>query len=345
MDNPKWSKNNNSNTLPSKIVVSVMITLLTFSALTINQLLVMATGEGKEVEENRDVDNSVSNGNDLSSSSMSPLPSPSPIPLSQQSMNTDIIDGHTSNSAANTLPQPTQSSLQGQNFAALAEETTTNAACGQVASGVVELTSDLNCSGDGIIISGPNTVINMNGFSITGPGKDSSKVGIIVSNVDNVVVNGPGTISNFQAAVLLTGSNGFKIDSTILENNQIAMFMTGADNAEVQQNMIKNNHLGIASHSNTGSKIISNLMNGNQLAGITFVNTKGSSMNMNNIHGSQDGVFLDGQSSQNVISANNILENVVDINNANGLSTNINSNQYAENNCGVSNPSGLCIGR
>ena len=230
-------------------------------------------------------------------------------------------------------------------FRNLAEGTTTNAACGQVASGVVELTSDLNCSGDGIIISGPNTVINMNGFSITGPGKDSSKVGIIVSNVDYVVVNGPGTISNFQAAVLLTGSNGFKIDSTILENNQIAMFMTGADNAEVQQNMIKNNHLGIASHSNTGSKIISNLMNGNQLAGITFVNTKDSSMNMNNIHGSQDGVFLDGQSSQNVISANNILENVVDINNANGLPTNINSNQYAENNCGVSNPSGLCIGR
>ena len=113
MDNPKWSKNNNSNTLPSKIVVSVMITLLTFSALTINPLLVMATGEGKEVEENRDVDNSVSNGNDLSSSSMSPLPSPSPSPSSQQSMNTDIIDGHTSTSAP-MLPQPTQSSLQGQ---------------------------------------------------------------------------------------------------------------------------------------------------------------------------------------------------------------------------------------
>ena len=35
----------------------------------------------------------------------------------------------------------------------------------------------------------------MNGFSITGPGKDSSKVGIMVSNVDNVVVNGPGTIT------------------------------------------------------------------------------------------------------------------------------------------------------
>src|ERR671918_2214194 len=89
-----------------------------------------------------------------------------------------------------------------------------SAACGQVVSGVVNLTANLNCSsGDGIIVGGPNTVINMNGFSIIGPGQDSSKVGIMVPNVDNVVVNGPGSISNFQAGVLLTGANGFKINS------------------------------------------------------------------------------------------------------------------------------------
>ena len=53
-----------------------------------------------------------------------------------------------------------------------AQEASTNAACGQVVSGVVNLTANLNCSGDGIIVGGPNTVINMNGFSITGPGQD-----------------------------------------------------------------------------------------------------------------------------------------------------------------------------
>ena len=84
-----------------------------------------------------------------------------------------------------------------------AQEPSSNAACGQVVSGVVNLTANLNCSGDGIIVGGPNTVINMNGFSITGPGQDSSKVGIMVPNVDNAVVNGPGSISNFQAGVLL----------------------------------------------------------------------------------------------------------------------------------------------
>ena len=221
----------------------------------------------------------------------------------------------------------------------------TNAACGQVVSGVVNLTSNLNCSGDGIIVGGPNTVINMNGFSITGPGQDSSKVGIMVPNVDNVVVNGPGSLSNFQAGVLLTGATGFSINSVILSNNQIGTFMTGAENAQVQQNIIQGNSIGVASHSSTGAAIDSNLMNGNLLAGITFVNSQQSSIGMNNVVGSQNGVFLDGQSKQNTISANNVLENVIDLNNANGLPTNINANQYVDNSCGTSNPSGLCIGR
>ena len=220
-----------------------------------------------------------------------------------------------------------------------------NAACGQVVSGVVNLTANLNCSGDGLIVGGPNTVINMNGFSITGPGQDSSKVGIMVPNVDNVVVNGPGSISNFQAGVLLTGATGFTINSVILSNNQIGTFMTGAENAQVQQNIIQGNSIGVASHSSTGAAIDSNLMNGNLLAGITFVNSQQSNIGMNNVVGSQNGVFLDGQSRDNTISANNVLENVIDLNNANGLPTNINANQYTDNSCETSNPSGLCIGR
>ena len=46
----------------------------------------------------------------------------------------------------------------------------------------------------------------------------------MVPNVDNVVVNGPGSLSNFQAGVLLTGANGFKISSVILSDNQIGTF-------------------------------------------------------------------------------------------------------------------------
>jgi parallel beta-helix repeat protein len=335
MKNLQENKNNSSNTFLSITMISIMITLLTFSAAMNTSLVVAAEGGREEYD---DIGIGSIKNSELSTLSLSSLPS-------RQGMNISNIATDSDN-----VPTPdsstSPSSLQEQDLSSLTDSTTTNAACGQVLSGVVELTSDLNCSsGDGIIVGGPNTVINMNGFSITGPGEDSSKVGIVASNVDNVVINGPGSISHFQAGILLTGAKGFKIGSTTLENNQIAIFMTGADNAEVQQNMIQNNNIGIASHSSIGSIIKSNLVNGNLLSGVTFVNTKSSTIDMNNVQGGQDGVFLDEQSAGNIVSTNNVLGNEIDINNANGLPININSNQYAENNCGVSNPSGLCIGR
>jgi hypothetical protein len=136
----------------------------------------------------------------------------------------------------------------------------TNPACGQVVSGLVNLTANLHCSGDGIIVGESNTVINLNGFSITGPGQDSSKVAVMVPQVDHVEVNGPGSLDNFQAGVLLTGANGFKINSVILSNNEIGTFMTGAENAEIQQNILQTNDIGVASHSSSAAAIDGNLM-------------------------------------------------------------------------------------
>lgn len=99
--------------------------------------------------------------------------------------------------------------------------------CGQVVQGIVTLTANLTCSGDGLIVGDDGTIINLNGFGINGPGADSSKVGIGVSE-DNVVIRGPGIINGFQAGVLTTGAREISIDSLILLNNQIALFFTGS---------------------------------------------------------------------------------------------------------------------
>jgi Periplasmic copper-binding protein (NosD) len=217
-------------------------------------------------------------------------------------------------------------------------------ACGQVVQGNVTLTANLNCTGDGLIVGDDATTINLNGFGIFGPGADSSKVGIGVSE-DSVTINGPGIISGFQAGVLATGAQELVVTSLILQNNQIAAFFTGADQASVQENIIKNNNIGVASHSASGLSIENLLMDGNALAGVTFVNTDGSGITSNNIQGSQNAIFLDAQSTENTVQLNNAHDNVVDINNANGLAPNVNQNTYSDNNCQVSNPSGLCIGR
>ena len=222
---------------------------------------------------------------------------------------------------------------------------TTTAACGQVVEGLVELNSNLNCSGDGLIVGGDDTTIRLNGHTIMGPGPDSSKVGVSVGNQDGVRIEGPGTIEQFQAGILASGAEGTMISEMILEDNQIAIFSTGTEGLQAMQNIITRNSIGMASHSSNGLELRENLMTGNVLAGITFVATGESLVSTNNVIESENGIFVDPQSSDNRIESNNVLRNKVDLNNANGLATNVNQNGYSDNNCQISNPSGLCIGR
>ena len=222
---------------------------------------------------------------------------------------------------------------------------TTTAACGQVVEGLVELNSNLNCSGDGLIVGGDDTTIRLNGHTIMGPGPDSSKVGVSVGNQDGVRIEGPGTIEQFQAGILASGAKGTSISSVTLKENQIAVFSNGMEDLQAMQNKMTQNSIGLASHSSNGLELRENLLTGNVLAGITFVATGESLVSTNNVIESENGIFVDPQSSDNRIESNNVLRNKVDLNNANGLATNVNQNGYSDNNCQISNPSGLCIGR
>ena len=221
---------------------------------------------------------------------------------------------------------------------------TTNPACGQVVSGNVTLTSNLNCSGDGLIVGDDNTVINMNGYTIAGPGRGSSKVGIMIPASAHVEVKGAGQISNFQAGVLATGSSDVKVSRLILTENQIATFLTGTRGTTVSENIMDKNTIAVAAHSARNADIESNVMDGNALAGVTFVNSLDSTIAGNNIQGSNDGIFLDPQSHNNVVNSNIAKQNTEDINNGNGLPVNINNNDFKDNLCTLSTPSGLCKG-
>jgi hypothetical protein len=67
-----------------------------------------------------------------------------------------------------------------------------------------------------------------------------------------------------------------------------------------------------------------------------------SLISKNNIRESENGLLVDSESNANRIESNDVLGNKVDLNNANGLATNVNQNGYSNNNCEISNPSGLC---
>jgi parallel beta-helix repeat protein len=99
--------------------------------------------------------------------------------------------------------------------------------------------------------------------------------------------------------------------SVILQHNQIAAFLTGATTVSIQQNIMKNNNIAVASHSGSRINVDDNLMKEKALAGVTLVDTDESTINANKIQGSQNGIFLDAQSTGNTIQLNNAHDNVV----------------------------------
>jgi len=222
--------------------------------------------------------------------------------------------------------------------------------CGQEIKGIVTLRQNLNCAGDGLIVGDNNndndngttkTILNLNGFSIHGPGADNSKVGISTSE-NNAAINGPGSISGFEEAILATKSNQLKVTSITLQNNEIAILTTGDNSVEIKENMMKNNTIGVDSHSSSSVNVESNLISNNGFVGIMLVNTTKSNLAKNNINGSQYGIFF-VSSTENTAILNSLSDNTVDLNNANGLAPSWNKNTLTDNNCFTSIPSGLCI--
>ena len=222
--------------------------------------------------------------------------------------------------------------------------------CGQVITQNVVLTSNLNCAdSDGLIVGASDIVIDLNGHTISGPDvnsqeKTSSKVGVMIPNMNNVVVQ-DGTIQGFQAGVLMTGSQNVELKSIVSKNNQIGAFSTGASIVNAHLSILMNNEIGFAGHSTQQPTLENNILYQNALAGITLVNTDNGVITLNSITESGNGLYVDNQSNNNNVNFNNVLLNTVDLNNANGLPVNTNANTYDQNNCMTSNPSGICIGK
>ncbi len=120
------------------------------------------------------------------------------------------------------IPQQQQQQQQQQPLAI-------SPSCGQVITQNVILTSNLNCAdSDGLIVGASDIVIDLNGHTISGPDVDSqektsSKVGVMIPNMNNVVVQ-DGTIQGFQAGILMTGSQNVELSNIISQDNQIGAF-------------------------------------------------------------------------------------------------------------------------
>ena len=204
-----------------------------------------------------------------------------------------------------------------------------------------KLENNLNCYSDGLIVSGNGITIDLNGKTITGPGKALDYIGIGVIGT-SITIKGPGTITNFHNGVGILDSNNIVINSINLQNSEIGIFSSDSSYIEISNNDVYSNNMGISAPSNNNLILRNNSITNNEMSGITLAKTNQSSIETNNIEGSNVGIYVDEASNHNKITSNTLF-NAVDINNANGLEVNSNYNQYYQNKCMISEPTGLCI--
>ena len=161
-------------------------------------------------------------------------------------------------------------------------------ACGQTVSGAnVTLDDDLNCTGNGLIVSGRNTFLSLNGHSITG---DGNETGIIVTGNGVQVVSG-GPVEGFGSGIVLNGVRGVTVSSLEVNNNGTGIGLVAAN-----ANLITNNALS------------GNLVNGIQLAS----DSNRNELSQNTITGTTSasstafGIRIDGASDANKVLDNDV---------------------------------------
>ena len=216
--------------------------------------------------------------------------------------------------------------------------------CGSYLANNMLLDHDLDCSSDGLIIQDKaGLVVDLNGYSIIGPGTESENAGIIIDNSKNIEIIGLGEIKNFKHGIRANSGSSINVSSITFQNNGAGIISFDSKNSIVQNSAFKFNGVGTWLQSNFNFEILNNTYDSNDLAGITLEKSSESKISGNNVEGSINGIFLDGDSNNNIIENNDAFENRgVDLNNGNGLEIEVNDNTFLDNNCNKSVPDGLC---
>ena len=229
------------------------------------------------------------------------------------------------------------------------------ASCGETVTEDVTLTSDLNCGpGDGLTVAASGVTINLNGYSISSSDEAGSEdpsmdydgsSGILVANADDVDITGLGEIDGFDRGITFMGSSGGQVTDLQLANNGIGVLMSGSEATEISRNTLTNNGMAVISDSSNHGVIAFNQVVANLEQGMLFLGSDLNTVAANNMFGNgENGIYLDILSNENTIDFNTVFgHEVSDLNNDDGRSTNVNQNNFGENNnCGTSLPGGLC---
>ncbi len=169
--------------------------------------------------------------------------------------------------------------------------------------------------------------------------------GILVANADNVAIQGLGEIAGFSRGVTFLGSSGGAVTDVQLVNNEIGVVQASSEGTEVSRNTITNNGIAVVSDASNGGVTAFNQIVANLEQGILLLGSSDNVVAANNMYGNgANGIYLDPMSQRNNIDYNTVFgHETADLNNADGMPTNVNQNSFGDNNnCGTSLPGGLC---
>jgi parallel beta-helix repeat protein len=169
--------------------------------------------------------------------------------------------------------------------------------------------------------------------------------GILVANADNVAIAGLGEIAGFSRGVTFLGSSGGALTDVQLVNNDIGAVVASSEGTEVSRNTITNNGIAVVSDASNGGVTAFNQIVANLEQGILLLGSSDNVVAANNMYGNgASGIYLDPMSQRNHIDYNTVFgHETADVNNADGMPTNVNQNSFGDNNnCGTSLPGGLC---
>ena len=168
----------------------------------------------------------------------------------------------------------------------------------------ITMTSDLNCTDEGIILNASNITFDCNGYNIIGPGNGTNN-GIDIAYY-NLTVSYNTTIKNcnidrFYKGITI-GSNSpvnkvFIINNFFYNNSHSGVYVTGANtiNVNISNNLFQNNSVGIYLENTSNNSVNNNWFKQNN-KGITLATGNNTIFTFNNFTNNTYGYYIRGSS-------------------------------------------------
>lgn len=194
-------------------------------------------------------------------------------------------------------------------------------ACRDIITSDTVLGNDLTCPGNGLVIGADNVRMDLNGHTISGPGRGPwvwprralSSVGIQIEGRRGVWV-GNGTVGNFATGVLLDNTNQTEVHSVTSRGNFYGIYLVEAAENRIEGNAVTVNTYGIHLQMSSGNTVIGNNAFTNQYQspggyGVNLIESHNNEIRENIVRGNQNqGIWLI-RSRSNTIYHNDLIGN------------------------------------